>query len=233
MRILTLCYEYPPIGGGGGRVAQAVAEGLAARGHEVRVQTAALGFRSARSRSRRTAWKSSARRPAAAAPDTLHRARDGSVRRGQSAPGAAHLPRLEAGRLARAFRDADRRARVGRPRLTGVPYVITAHLGDVPGGVPEQTDPLVPLDRPDRPADLEIRRGRDRRERICAGARRARVRPPRRAHPEWHPASRPPTEDDDSARHAAALLFLGRLNPQKNAPFLIDALAQSTEPEWS
>ena len=25
MRILTLCYEYPPIGGGGGRVAQAVA----------------------------------------------------------------------------------------------------------------------------------------------------------------------------------------------------------------
>lgn len=27
-------------------------------------------------------------------------------------------------------------------RLTGVPYVLTAHLGDVPGGVPEQTDAL-------------------------------------------------------------------------------------------
>ena len=26
--------------------------------------------------------------------------------------------------------------------LTGVPYVLTAHLGDVPGGVPDQTDTL-------------------------------------------------------------------------------------------
>jgi glycosyltransferase involved in cell wall biosynthesis len=27
-------------------------------------------------------------------------------------------------------------------KLTGIPYVLTAHLGDVPGGVPEQTDSL-------------------------------------------------------------------------------------------
>jgi glycosyltransferase involved in cell wall biosynthesis len=27
-------------------------------------------------------------------------------------------------------------------QLTGIPYVLTAHLGDVPGGVPEQTDSL-------------------------------------------------------------------------------------------
>ena len=40
MKILVLCYEYPPIGGGGGEVAKRVAEKLAARGHEVRVQTA-------------------------------------------------------------------------------------------------------------------------------------------------------------------------------------------------
>src|SRR5437763_10311897 len=44
VRILVLCYEYPPIGGGGGRVAKSVAEQLVSRGHEVRVQTAALGF---------------------------------------------------------------------------------------------------------------------------------------------------------------------------------------------
>ena len=48
MRILVLCYEYPPLGGGGGRVAQSIAEQMAARGHEVRVQTAALGWRSRR-----------------------------------------------------------------------------------------------------------------------------------------------------------------------------------------
>ncbi len=42
MRILVLCYEYPPLGGGGGRVAQSIAIQMAARGHEVRVQSAEL-----------------------------------------------------------------------------------------------------------------------------------------------------------------------------------------------
>ena len=40
MRILTLCYEWPPIGGGGGRAAKDIAETLVRRGHEVQVQTA-------------------------------------------------------------------------------------------------------------------------------------------------------------------------------------------------
>src|SRR4051794_28124251 len=48
MRILVLSYEYPPIGGGGGNVAKSVAGQLAARGHAVRVQTAALGRHSVR-----------------------------------------------------------------------------------------------------------------------------------------------------------------------------------------
>ena len=39
MKILVVNYEYPPIGGGGGRVAAQVAEELAVRGHQVRVQT--------------------------------------------------------------------------------------------------------------------------------------------------------------------------------------------------
>jgi glycosyltransferase involved in cell wall biosynthesis len=42
MKILVLCYEYPPIGGGGGRVAQSVAQQLATQGHELRVQTAGM-----------------------------------------------------------------------------------------------------------------------------------------------------------------------------------------------
>jgi hypothetical protein len=50
MRILVLCYEYPPLGGGGGRVAKNIAEQMALRGHEVRVQTAALGWRSVHER---------------------------------------------------------------------------------------------------------------------------------------------------------------------------------------
>jgi hypothetical protein len=40
MRILVLIHEYPPIGGGGGRVAQDICHGLAARGHDVQVLSA-------------------------------------------------------------------------------------------------------------------------------------------------------------------------------------------------
>ena len=43
MRILTLCYEWPPVGGGGGRAAKDIAEALARRGHQVRVQTIRFG----------------------------------------------------------------------------------------------------------------------------------------------------------------------------------------------
>lgn len=43
MKILTLNYEYPPIGGGAAPVAADMARHLAARGHEVRVVTMAFG----------------------------------------------------------------------------------------------------------------------------------------------------------------------------------------------
>ncbi len=39
MKILLLCFEYPPIGGGGGVGAQQYAEAWAAAGHDVRVLT--------------------------------------------------------------------------------------------------------------------------------------------------------------------------------------------------
>ncbi|MCB1885124.1 MAG: glycosyltransferase family 4 protein [Geminicoccaceae bacterium] len=42
MRILTLCYEYPPIGGGGAVVCREVAQALAAVGHEVNVVTSRM-----------------------------------------------------------------------------------------------------------------------------------------------------------------------------------------------
>lgn len=42
-RILTICYEFPPVGGGGGRVAHGLARQLVRDGHEVHLLT--LGFR--------------------------------------------------------------------------------------------------------------------------------------------------------------------------------------------
>jgi glycosyltransferase involved in cell wall biosynthesis len=48
MNILLLCYEYPPIGGGGGVGAQQYAEAWAAKGHRVRVLTSRAGALAAR-----------------------------------------------------------------------------------------------------------------------------------------------------------------------------------------
>ncbi len=137
MRILVLVHEYPPVGGGGGRVAQQICQGLAARGHEVRVLTAhhgtlprqegATGLVVYRLPScRRTPYKADLRAMACYVAQ--------AVRYGW--------------RLARRWRPHVLHAHFAVPagaaawvlsRLLGRPYVITAHLGDVPGGVPEKT----------------------------------------------------------------------------------------------
>ncbi len=139
MRILTLIHEFPPIGGGGGRAAQDICRKLAERGHKVVVLTAHMrglpfyeekdGLSIYRIRSFRTEffgasfWTMSAyvlaglwaglRLMFSFRPDVIH----------------AHFA-VPAGALAFAL-----------SVLTRVPYVLTAHLGDVPGGVPEKTDP--------------------------------------------------------------------------------------------
>jgi glycosyltransferase involved in cell wall biosynthesis len=43
MRILTLCYEFPPVGGGGARVAHGLARQLVREGHEVHLFTLGYG----------------------------------------------------------------------------------------------------------------------------------------------------------------------------------------------
>ena len=137
MRILTLIHEYPPVGGGGGRVAQDLCESLAKRGHVVQVLTAHwddLPFTSEQ------------------AGVTIHR-----LRSGRTVPYRAGLGAM-AGFVWAAFWRGLALIRKFRPdvihvhfavpagavalalsKLTGVPYVLTAHLGDVPGGVPEKT----------------------------------------------------------------------------------------------
>ncbi len=137
MRILTIIHEFPPIGGGGGRAAYDICSELAARGHDVVVLTARMnglaadetqdGFRLIRIPSlRREAFVASFQTMLAfdlvglwaglrliwrARPDLIH----------------AHFA-VPAGALAFAL-----------SALTGVPYILTAHLGDVPGGVPQKT----------------------------------------------------------------------------------------------
>jgi glycosyltransferase involved in cell wall biosynthesis len=140
MKILVLCYEYPPVGGGGGRVAASVAEGLVQNGHEVRVVSAGLRHL-----------------PREAVVNGVTVLRPKSFRRRED---TCSVPEM-AFYLLTSFFPAWNKCRTWKPdvihshfvvptgalafalnKLTGIPYVLTAHLGDVPGGVPEQTDSL-------------------------------------------------------------------------------------------
>lgn len=137
MRILTIIHEFPPIGGGGGRAAYDICSELAARGHDVTVLTAHMdglpnnemqdGFRLIRIPSKRTEAFSASFQTMLAF--DLAGLWAGLSLIWRSRPDIIHTHfAVPAGALAFAL-----------SVLTGVPYILTAHLGDVPGGVPEKT----------------------------------------------------------------------------------------------
>jgi glycosyltransferase involved in cell wall biosynthesis len=150
MRILTIIYEFPPIGGGGGRAAYDICRELASRGHDVTVLTAHMhglplednrdGIRLIRIPSLRTE----------------------TFRANFFTMLAYVLAGLWAGlRLIYMVRPEIIHTHFAVPSgalawmlsvLTGIPYILTAHLGDVPGGVPEKTGKwfrwLEPFTRP-------------------------------------------------------------------------------------
>ena len=231
-RILILCYEWPPVGGGGGRAARDVAEALARRGHQVRIQTIRLfGM------------------PKREVHPNLELYRTWGFRRRPD----RCTPVEMAGYLVTSFLPVLRHLREFRPEIihahfavpTGplalaasvlgrVPYVITAHLGDVPSAIPEQTDRLFRwLDPAIRPvwkhaaavttvsrfvAGLAEKAYGCRPDLIPNGVDlRDRSAPP-------GPAVLP---------SQPRLLFVGRLNPQKNLPFLFRVLAELKASPWT
>lgn len=137
MRILTVIYEFPPIGGGGGRAAYDICRELAARGHEVTVLTAHMeglpreevrdGFRLVRIPSKRTEAFSASFSTMLAYVLAGLWAGLGLIWRFRPEVIHTHFA-VPSGALAFAL-----------SLLTGAPYILTAHLGDVPGGVPEKT----------------------------------------------------------------------------------------------
>jgi len=222
MKILVVCYEYPPIGGGGGRMAHTLAAALVRRGHSVRVQTAHWGDLPAREQR-----------------EGVDIFRCFAFRRRQD---ACSVPEM-AGFLATSFLPTLRHIWKWKPdvvhahfavpsgvlgyaahRLTGVPYVLTAYLGDLPGGVPDQTGTLFrildPLIRPiwktafavtatsSFAADLANKAYGLTPHLILNGA--SMVGRPAHAEP---------------VRTPLRLTAIGRFNAQKNFPWLVRCLA--------
>ena len=138
MRILVLIHEFPPVGGGGGRVAQDIAQGLFQRGHEIVIIAPHLkGL------------------PREEVIDGIRIIRVPSLRReafraGLFTMGAYLLCGLWVGlRLTNKWKPDIIHVHFAVPAgvlawvlswMKGIPYILTIHLGDVPGGAPEKTD---------------------------------------------------------------------------------------------
>jgi glycosyltransferase involved in cell wall biosynthesis len=137
LRILVLTHEFPPVGGGGARVIQDLCTGLAGRGHDLQVLTTHLvGL----PRQERIDGVGVTRIPC-----------------GRKVPYRARLVEMarfvtggfwEGLQLARAWQPEVIHVHFAVPAgalawalssVTRVPYVLTAHGGDVPGGAPEKT----------------------------------------------------------------------------------------------
>ena len=89
-------------------------------------------------------------------------------------------------------------------RLTGIPYVLTAHLGDVPGGVPEKTGRWFRWIYPFTPPiwKKSEARGRSQRAHPPAGARTPLPRPDS-GHPQRRRPLRPGARKNSSGRSTA------------------------------
>ncbi|GAB4489207.1 MAG: hypothetical protein Fur0016_21290 [Anaerolineales bacterium] len=229
MKILVLSHEFPPVGGGGGRVARDLALGLARRGHELCILTAHLnglpaletveGVRVARIPSKRRAafraeffemanydWSAlNAGRKLIQEwnPDLIH----------------AHFA-VPAGAAAFAL-----------SKLTGVPYVLTAHLGDVPGAVPEKTDRWFQFVYP---FTHFIWKSAARVVAVSEFTRRLALQhyrvPIEVIHNGVDVSALPPWQPGHGAPR---ILFAGRFMEQKNPALLVEALTRLQTLPWT
>lgn len=230
MKILVLNYEFPPVGGGGGQASADLCGALVARGHNLYVLTT--------------------RAPGLARLEkhkgyTVHRAFTGRRSRYRASFLAmtgyivgALYPGL---RLLRCWEPDVIHAHFAVPtgalafllsKLSGVPYVLTAHLGDVPGGVPEKTDRWFRIVYPLTPP---IWRGAAAVVAVSAYTRDLadkhyqvpiQVIPNGVKLPDVQQQARPVSDPP-------SLIFVGRFQPQKNLPFLVDVLGRVSDLPWT
>jgi glycosyltransferase involved in cell wall biosynthesis len=232
VKIFVLNYEFPPVGGGGGRACADLCQALAARGHEIKILTShANGL-------------------------TFQEKLDGyelrRVRSGRRSYSRASFSSM-VGFLLGGFFPAMSILRSWRPdlihvhfavptgamawvlsKLSGVPYVLTAHLGDVPGGVPEKTDRWFQFIYPFTPSiwknassvvavsnytrDLALKHYDVDIQIIPNGVKL----PEGGLNPDRLQVNDPPR-----------IIFAGRFQPQKNLLFLMEALGSLRDLDWT
>ena len=228
MRILVLNYEYPPVGGGGGRASADLCKTLARRGHDLQVLTA--------------------RTPGLPAIEEIDGYLVRRVFTGRRSRFKASFPAM-AGYILGGFLPGLQELRSWKPdlmhvhfavptgalayalhKVSGVPYVLTAHLGDVPGAVPEKTSRWFRFIQPLTPP---IWRGAAQVAAVskytCDLAR---------SHygVEIEVIPNGIELEEDSAvggvHSPPRVVFAGRFQPQKNLGFLLDALSDVKDLAW-
>ena len=227
-RVLVLCYEYPPLGGGGGRVAAQVAAALVERGYEVRVITAGMPHLPKRSMIEGV---------------EVIRVRSGRQREDTCTifemllwVTASFFTTL---REVWCWRPQVMHAHFAVPtgavawiiyQLMSIPYVLTAHLGDVPGGVPEQTERLFKMIKP---FTVPIWRAATRvtavSSFVAALAKKAYgITPEVILNGTQLPQQKP-----QKSQGVPQLLMVGRLSIQKNPLVAVQAMALLREQSWN
>lgn len=229
LKILTLCYEWPPVGGGGGRAAKEIAEAIAARGHYVRVQT--IRFNGT---------------PAYEVADSVDIYRTWGFRKradqctpfemagylvSSAIPTLQHIAKFKPDLIHAHFAVPTGMLALACTRLFDRPYVITAHLGDVPGAIPEQTDNLFrwlnPLIRPIwRKAAQTVAVSKF----VGDLAQKAYGCSPAIIPNGISLVGRPPLPQP--ANRTPRMIFVGRLNSQKNLLYLPSILAKIRTLDW-
>lgn len=229
MKLLVLTHEFPPVGGGGGRVARDLALGLARRGHELRILTAHLDGLPALERVA-GAWveRIPSKRRAAFRAEFFEMARYdwSAVAAGRKLIREWHPDLIHAH-----FAVPAGAAAFALSKLTGIPYILTAHLGDVPGAVPEKTDRWF---RFVYPFTHSIWKNAARVIAVSEFTRRLALEHYRvpmdvihngvdlSALPAWQPGNGTPR-----------ILFAGRFMEQKNPAHLVEALLRLRRLPWT
>lgn len=229
MKVLVFNHEYPPIGGGGGQACKDIAEELAGRGHEITLITAHYQDL-----------------PKEEISSGIKIVRVPSLRKypfriGFTGMGMYIITSILTGlKVIRQWKPDLIHVHFAVPAgvsacvlhfLTRTPYVLTAHLGDVPGGVPEKTSGWF---RWVFPFTIPVWRNAAHIAAVSEFTASL-ARKHYQVEPEIIPNGMKIEAVDGNieVNHPARIAFAGRFMPQKNLFTFIDILNSVRDLEWN